>query len=283
MPLRLGVLLDDLSLNGAKLDDPIDVVVIRSTFMNPPRAAAAKRQAEKVHSLHRSAELIPYAWHYVTHELDDGVEVGSNRALETTGKFGHFRATPDVAQAWQVASLCAEAYGASAMVVRTPPSFSPGALSRKRMREFVEAHASEGRRLIWEPSGLWSIELAVDFADELGHGVEVLGPAIGMTGAVLDFEGATWLRIPGGKDGRLRASQAESLAVALAELDLFDDDDDDDAAADADADDDDAEGGDDAEADDDAEDLGPETVTLLFDGPRAHGNLRAFIQACEQI
>jgi hypothetical protein len=255
MPLRLGVLLDDLSLNGAKLDDPVDVVVIRSTFLNPPRAAAAKRQAEKIHELHRDAELIPYAWHYITHEHDDAIEVGSNRALETTGKFGHFRSTPDVAQAWQISTICAEAFGATKLIVRTPPSFSPGALSRKRMTEFVQTHAGGNLQLVWEPSGLWSIEAAVAFAEPLG--VEVLGPALGLTGQVLDFEDARWLRVPSGKDGRLRASQAESLAVALDELGVLEE-----------------EAGDEDEGED-----ASETVTLLFDGPRAHANLRAFEHA----
>lgn len=256
MPLRLGVLLDDLSLNGAKLDDPIDVVVIRSTFLNPPRAAAAKRQAEKIRELHRNAELICYSWHYVTHEADDAIEVGSNRALETTGKFGHFRSTPDVAQAWEISTICAEAYGATKLIVRTPASFSPGSLSRKRMTEFVEKHVGEGRQLIWEPTGLWSIEAAVAFAEPLG--VEVIGPAIGLTGQVLDFEDARWLRVPGGKDGRLRASQAESLAVALDELGVLEDE-------------------------DEGEDGESETITLLFDGPRAHGNLRVFDRSRELI
>ncbi len=243
MPVRLGVLLDDLSLNGAKLADPVDVVVIRSTFLNPPRAAAAKRQAEKIHELHRNAELIAYAWHYVTHEADDGIDPGSNRSLETTGKFGHFRSTPDVVQAWQISTICAEAFGATKLVVRTPASFSPGGMSRKRMTEFVQANS--GPSLIWEATGLWSITEAVAFAEPLG--IEVMGPAIGMTGQVLEFEGARWLRVPSGKDGRLRASQAEGLAFALAELD---------------------------EA---------ETLTLLFDGPRAHSNLRAFDRARELV
>jgi hypothetical protein len=262
MPLRLGVLLDDLSLNGAKLGDPVDVVVIRSTFLNPPRAAAAKRQAEKIHALHRDAELIPYAWHYVTHEHDDAIEVGSNRALETTGKFGHFRSTPDVAQAWQISKICAEAFGSNKLVVRTPPSFSPGALSRKRMTEFVQTHVDPDFQLLWEPSGLWSIATAVAFAEPLG--VEVLGPAVGMTGQVLDFEDARWLRVPGGKDGRLRSSQAESLAVALAELGVLEDPDEE------------------GEADEDEADES-ETITLLFDGPRAHANLRAFERARELV
>jgi hypothetical protein len=259
MSLRLGVLLDDLSLNGAKLDDPVEVVVIRSTFLNPPRAAAAKRQAEKIRELHRNAELIPYAWHYVTHEHDDGIDPGSNRALETTGKFGHFRSTPDVAQAWEISTICAQAFGANKLIVRTPTSFSPGALSRKRMTEFVEAHTNANLSLLWEPSGLWSVEAAVAFAEPLG--IEVIGPALGLTGQVLDFEDARWLRVPGGKDGRLRASQAESLAVAIAELGLLEDD---------------AE--DEAEPEDESD-----PITLLFDGPRAHANLRAFFRTLELV
>ena len=73
MSLRLGVLLDDLTLGGAKLDDPVDVVVIRSTFLNPPRAAAAKRQAEKILALiddsQRAAEMGRIGRHRVETEL----------------------------------------------------------------------------------------------------------------------------------------------------------------------------------------------------------------------
>ena len=103
MPIRSGVVIDDESLlKGALRDDPVDVLVLRSTFLNPPRAAAAKRIAERVHELHPDAELVPYAWHYLTHEPGDGINVGSNRSLEPSfGNYGHLRgAARDVWSAW---------------------------------------------------------------------------------------------------------------------------------------------------------------------------------------
>jgi hypothetical protein len=248
MPMRLGVVIDDESLlRAAKAHDPVDVVVLRSTFLNPPRAAAARRIAERIRTLHPNAELIPYAWHYLTHEPGDGIVVGSNRSLEGAGSYGHLRGDAR-AQVWSIIEIYAEAMSASRVVIRTPPSFSPGSLSRRRFKSFVESIGPEGLELLWEPQGLWETAQAAVFAAEFG--VEVIAPVFSMTGALLDFEGANWLRIGGSKDARLQSSHAEILADALAELDLDDDLDDDD-----------------------------EQLTLLFDGPRAYANLRSFERA----
>lgn len=243
MPIRLGVVIDDESLlRSGKRGDPVDAVVLRWTFLNPPRAAAARRTAERIREVHADAELIPYAWHYLTHEPSDGVVVGSNRSLEpSAGSYGHLRGDARE-HVWSVTKICAEALGAKHVVLRTPPSFSPGSLSRRRFTKFVESLAPEDPRLLWEPEGLWTPAQAAAFAGELG--VEVVAPAFGMTGQVLEFEGATWLRIGGSKDARLRSSHAEILADALIDL---------------------------AEA---------QPLTLLFEGPRAYANLRSFARAC---
>ena len=239
MSIRLGVVLDDESLlKIGQRDDPVDAVVLRSTFLNPPRAAAARRFAERARELHADAEVIPYAWHYLTYEPGDGVVVGSNRSLDpAAGSYGHFRGDAR-AHVWEVTKICADAMSASHVVIRTPPSFSPGSLSRKRFTSFVESLGPEHPQLLWEPEGLWSAAQAAMFGNELG--VEILSQAFSMTGQVLEFEGATWLRIGGSKDAKLRSSHAEILADALADL---------------------------AEV---------QPLTLLFDGPRAYANLRTF-------
>ncbi len=239
MSIRLGVVIDDESLlKAGQGDDPMDVLVLRSTFLNPPRAAAAKRIAERIRNVHPDAELIPYAWHYLTHEPGDGINVGSNRSLEpSAGNYGHLRGSARD-HVWEITKICAEAMGAEHVVIRTPPSFSPGSLSRRRFTSFVESLGPEDPKLLWEPEGLWTPAQAAAFAGEFG--VEIIAPAFAATGAVLEFEGASWLRIGGGKDARLRSSHAEILADALVEL---------------------------------AEE---QPLTLLFDGPRAYTNLRAF-------
>jgi hypothetical protein len=252
MPIRLGVVIDDESvLRSGQEDDPIDVVLLRWTFLNPPRAAAAKRIAERIREVHSDAELIPYAWHYLTHEPSDGIVVGSNRSIEpNAGSHGHLRGDARE-HVWTVTKICAEALGATRVVLRTPPSFSPGSLSRRRFKNFVESLAPTDPKILWEPEGLWSPAQAAAFAGELG--VEIIAPAFSMTGQLLEVEGASWLRVGGGKDAKLRSSHAEVLADALSELaELADEDDE-------------------------------ESLTLLFEGPRAYANLRNFARASDEL
>lgn len=242
--IRLAVVLDDEGLLGAaRADDPVDVVVLRSTFLNPPRAGAARRMAERIRERHRDVEIVPYAWHYLTHEPADGVEVGSNRTLEPAakpGSYGHLRGDA-IARAWEVTKLCASGFGATRVLLRTPPSFSPGTLSRRRFGNFVASLGGGDPTLVWEPQGLWTPAEAAAFAEPLA--VEVVAPAFGMTGQLLEIDGATWLKIQGSKDGRLRSSHAEVLADALADTDPT------------------------------------RPLTLMFDGRRAYANLRAFAAA----
>jgi hypothetical protein len=240
--IRLGVVLDDESLLGAaRRDDPVDVVVLRSTFLNPPRAGAARRMAERIREQHGEIEIVPYAWHYLTHEASDGIEVGSNRALDLKpGSYGHLRGDA-IAHAWEVTKLCASGFGATRVLLRTPTSFSPGSLSRRRFTNFVAGLGPDDPKLVWEPEGLWESAEAAAFAEPLG--VEVLAPAFSMTGQLLEIEGAGWLKIQGSKDGRLRSAHAEVLADSLVDA---------------------------SEA---------RSLTLLFDGRRAYANLRAFAEA----
>ena len=242
--IRLGVVLDDeTQLGAARRDDPIDVVLLRSTFLNPPRASATRRLGERIREHHGDVEVIPYAWHVLTHEASDGVVVGANRSLGATrDPHGHLREGDAGEQAWIVTKNCAEALGASRVVLRTPPSFSPGSLSRRRFTNFVAKLGPEDPKLVWEPEGLWSAASASAFASPLG--VEVLAPAFGMTGALLEFDGASWLVVSGSKDARMRSSHAEILAHELID--------------------------------------GP-SLTVVFDGPRAYANVRVFARALEQV
>ena len=269
--VRLGVVLHDEALpRHAHPNDPVDVVVLRSTFLNPLDAVAAKRLGEQIHQAHPNAEIVPYAWHYLSFEATDQVKVAGNRSLDAQGQlYGHFRSTPPVEQAWDVSKTCAEALGATRLIVRTPPSFSPGSLARTRLSKFVETHPEP--KLIWEPDGLWSSDAAAAFGEPLG--LEVMAAAFALPGHLMELEGASWVRISGGRDGELRPDHAEAVLYALAQVGMFGEEDDE---ADDEADDD--------EREDEGVDEGPEeTITLLFDGVLAYANLRAFVRVCGLI
>lgn len=246
---KLGVLVqEEKALSAARETDPVSLVVLRSTLVNPPRAAAARALAERVRAAHPQAAIVPYAWHLVTHGPDDGVRELGTRALPGEARrFGHLQDTPEVGEAWQTSLRCArELAGSEAgplrVVLRTPASFTPGNLGHTRLTAFAAARAAEGVELVWEAEGLWEPAQTLALARKLG--MQTVVPAFDGTGR--PFSGSLerrWLRVDGaGPTDRLRGVLAESLAFAL-------------------------EG---------AEGADVEGPVVLFGGPRAYANLRSF-------
>lgn len=228
--------------------DPVELVVLRSTLLNPPRAAGARALADQVRALHPRAALVPYVWHLVSHGESDGLREAGSRALPgEPRRFGHLQDTPEVQSAWEISLRCAREMGASTVVLRTPPSFTPGTVHQARLAAFVAARAAEGIQVVWETDGLW--EPAATLALARKHDFHTLVSAFEGTGRPVEqsYE-RRWLRVDGvGATERLRAVLAESLAFALANKDALDD------------------------------------ATILFAGPRALANLRAFARSLEAV
>ncbi|MCB9566770.1 MAG: hypothetical protein H6710_06075 [Myxococcales bacterium] len=241
---RLGIVINDdnKALRVARHDDPVDLVVLRSTLINPPRAAAATRLREMISGVHPEAEIIPYIWHLVSHGPSDGLREHGSRSLPGEARaFGLLQESEEVRQAWAIVRACAEGLGATKMVLRTPASFTPGATYRERLRRFAEARAAEGLGLVWEAEGLWEPAMTLPLARELD--IETLIPAFDGTGR--PFKGTLerrWLRVDGaGATTRLRPALAEALAIVVDELE-------------------------------------DEEVTILFAGPQSYANLRSFAE-----
>lgn len=226
--------------------DPVELVVLRSTLLNPPRAAGARAVAEQVRAVHPRAEVVPYVWHLVSHAESDGLRESGTRSLPGEARrFGHLQDTPEVRSAWEVTLRCAREMGATTVVLRTPPSFTPGTAHQARLSAFVEARAAEGLKVVWEADGLWEPAATQALARKLD--IWTMASAFEGTGRPIEqsYE-RRWLRVDGaGATERLRGALAESLVFALANKD---------ALADA---------------------------TILFAGPRALANLRAFSRALE--
>jgi len=240
---KLGVLLnDEKALHAAREADPVDLVVLRSTLINPPRAAGARAVAQRLAALHPRASVIPYVWHLVSHGAEDGVREFGTRSLPGEARrFGHLQDTPEVREAWQTTLRCAQELAATRVLLRTPASFTPGAGNQARLAAFVAARAAEGLEVVWEAEGLWEPAQTLALARKLG--MQTVVPAF--DGAGRPFAGALerrWLRVDGaGPTTKLRGVLGEALAHTLEAAE------------------------------------GPASV-VLFAGPRAYANLRAFAQ-----
>jgi len=242
---KLGILAsDEKALNAARESDPVSLVVLRSTLLNPPRAAGARAVAQQIHNVHPRASLVPYVWHLVSHGPEDHLRELATRALPgEPRRFGHLQDSPEVREAWQTTLRCAQEFSATRVVLRTPASFTPSTTNQARLAAFVEARAAEGIELVWEAEGLWEPAQALSLARKLG--MQVILPAFDGAGRpyappAMGGLAHTWLRVDGaGPTSRLRGVLAEALAHTLSIADAAD-------------------------------------PVLLFAGPRAHANLRAF-------
>jgi hypothetical protein len=171
-----GLILSGDNAHGTRPDERVRLVLLERTLVDPPRAAATARWCARIRQRFPRAELVPYVWHLVSHAREDGLrERSTRRPAGADHAFGGLQTTPEVERAWEVTRLGAQACGANRIALRTPPSVSPGALGRKRIREFVAARTTEGLATIWEPEGLWEPVEALAFAGELG--IETIVPA----------------------------------------------------------------------------------------------------------
>lgn len=203
MSVTLGLLLTQHNARVRKsADSRVGSLLIERTLFDPPRAAAAKRWAPQIRRAFPAAELLPYTWHLLSHATEERVGQRTTRKLDgPPHAFGGVQDSPQTRQAWEVTRLCAEAMGSTAVVLRTPPSVTPGALGRARIRAFVEARRAEGLRVVWEPEGLWEAPVAATFATEIG--ASLLLPAFAGGRALRNDDGdgllvpGVWLRVDG--------------------------------------------------------------------------------------
>ena len=222
MSAHLGLLLSDNNARRQTQPMPqVEVVLLERTLFEPPRASAATRWAAHVRRLFPNAEVIPYAWHLLSHGLEDGLRGLSSRTLEgLPHKFGGLQDSEEVARAWDAVRPCYDALGAKRIAVRTPASLTPGALGRKRLQAFVEERRADGFEIVWEPEGLWAAPEAVAFAASVG--ITAIGPAFvaGRPNTDEDpevlYHRSAWLRVDGiGRRPRLSADQLDAIADHL--------------------------------------------------------------------
>lgn len=214
--LRLGLVVAEPSaLDRVRPDDDVALVVLRSTLLDMPRSAAARRLGERLRERVPRAEIVPYAWHFVTHAPDDRLPGRGPRKVDgDTKRTGHLADTPEVEEAWAATVRAAHAFDSAHVVLRTPMGLAPGARGRGRLSRFVEAHREPGLELIWEPEGLWEPEQVRALSTQLA--LTVMGP-VPADGPV-EARGRWIVQGMGGAPAELRGGAAEELVDDLADL-----------------------------------------------------------------
>ena len=93
------------------------------------------------------------------------------RAVALPGErdaYGGFQATAENAALWGRALDFAEGAGSLALVVVTPPAFTPGPANVARMQAFFAAADRRDLRVVWEPHGPWDPDHAARLAAQMG-------------------------------------------------------------------------------------------------------------------
>lgn len=73
-----------------------------------------------------------------------------------------------VEKGWETTLERARALAAKAVLLPTPTEFRPSETNRDTLRAFADLVDDDAPKVLWEPSGVWSIDQVRDFADELG-------------------------------------------------------------------------------------------------------------------
>lgn len=145
------------------------VVEVQQTFYQPPSSKTLERwRAEAPPEF----EFTLKAWQLITHEPTSPTYRRLRTPIpeEKRKRYGAFRPTAEVMQAWRATLAAARALAARVIVFQCPASFTPTPEHVRHLRAFFEAIQREARGLIlgWEPRGDWPRERIQALCRELG-------------------------------------------------------------------------------------------------------------------
>lgn len=159
------------------------VIEVQQTFYQPPKAATATRWRSEAPP---DFQFVVKAWQLITHEPSSPTYRRLSKPIPAPlhARYGSFRATEEVRAAWEVTRSICEELAAPVVLFQTPASFTPTQAHRAQLENFFRELPRAGRRLIWEPRGLWEPRevAALCGALELVHGVDPLQQATTSTG-----------------------------------------------------------------------------------------------------
>ena len=145
------------------------LIEVQHTFYQPPMLSTLARWRAAAPP---EFEFTLKAWQLITHEPRSPTYRRLRRPIpaEARERYGSFRQSEEVWDAWRVTLDCARALRATAIVFQCPASFTPSDEHVDNLRRFFRRiRRQAGKiRLAWEPRGGWPRELVDALCAELG-------------------------------------------------------------------------------------------------------------------
>lgn len=141
------------------------VVEVQQTFYKPPQLETAIKWRKEAPP---DFEFTIKAWQLITHPASSPTyrKAGLKIAPEKEDRYGSFKPTEEVREAWGRTKEIAQALKAKVIVFQCPPRFRESEENVRNMREFFQ---NLGREFLfaWEPRGGWSEERIESLCQEL--------------------------------------------------------------------------------------------------------------------
>ncbi len=145
----------------------------------------------------------------VTHPASSPTYRRLQEPLKRPEDCGFFRATEEVAAAWQRTLAVARALEAAAIVFQCPASFTETAEHVESLERFFGGIEREGRLLAWEPRGAWHVDVVRRLCAELEL-VHCVDPLM----AAPASDGTAYFRLHGRVPYRYRFTDADLAELA---------------------------------------------------------------------
>ena len=138
----------------------------QQTFYQPPQIKTAEKWRA---SAPKNFEFTLKAWQLITHEPTSPTYRRLKKKIEPAHyeRYGSFRTTEEVLEAWHFTALFACALEARLVVFQCPASFRATEKNVDSIRNFFRRIDRQGLQLAWEPRGDWPGAVIYELCKEL--------------------------------------------------------------------------------------------------------------------
>ncbi len=143
------------------------LVEIQQTFYKMPKLETALKWRQQAPP---DFEFTLKAWQLITHSPSSPTyrKAGIKILSGTEERYGFFRASDEVQEAWERTQEFAQALRAKVIVFQCPPSFRETTENINNVMRFFRSIKGTGFFFVWEPRGNWSNQTIKDLCCELG-------------------------------------------------------------------------------------------------------------------